>query len=80
MERFEIIWHFENAQRYFQSCLIISEAFSPIIMHGALVLPLTTNGMMEASATRKFLIPYTRSRGSTTASTSLLGPILHVPA
>lgn len=33
---------------------IMSAAFSPIIMDGALVFPDTMLGMMEASATRKF--------------------------
>ena len=34
-------------------CRIMSEAFSPIITQAALVLPETTVGMIEASATRR---------------------------
>ena len=47
------------------------------MMAGALVLPETNVGMMEASATRSPRKPRTRSRSSTTALASL--PILHVP-
>ena len=36
-----------------RSCLIMSAAFSAIIMVGALVLPEVMLGMTEASATRK---------------------------
>ena len=35
------------------SCLIISEAFSPIIMHAAFVFPDTIVGIMEPSAIRR---------------------------
>jgi hypothetical protein len=42
------------------------------------VLPDVTDGMIEASATRSPSIPYTRRRGSTTASMSMR--ILQVPA
>src|SRR6476661_38906 len=52
------------------SCRIMSEAFSPIITQAALVLPETTVGMIEASATRRPWNPWTRSRSSTTAVTS----------
>jgi hypothetical protein len=41
---------------------IISAHFSPIMMHVALVLPETTVGMIEASATRKASRPCTRSQ------------------
>src|SRR5207249_4820786 len=42
-----------------------SEAFSPIIMVGALVLPLTIVGMIEASAMRSPSMPCTRRSPST---------------
>src|SRR5581483_2534567 len=50
--------------------------FSPIMMQGALVLPLVKVGMIDASATRRPAMPCTRSSGSTTAIGSL--PILQV--
>ena len=56
---------------------IISAAFSPIMMEGALVLPEVSVGMIEASATRRPSMPWTRSRSSTTAIGS--EPILQVP-
>ena len=56
---------------------IIREAFSPIMIDGALVLPDVSVGMMEASATRRPPIPWTRSWSSTTAIGSW--PILQVP-
>ncbi len=55
-----------------------SDARSPIIRLGALVLPEVTTGMTDASATLSLSSPCTRSRGSTTAASST--PILHVPA
>ena len=42
--------------------MIMSEAFSPIMIAGALVLPDVIVGMIEASATRRPLMPMTRSR------------------
>jgi len=56
---------------------ISSAAFSPIMMEGALVLPEVRVGMIEASATRRPSMPWTRSRSSTTAIGS--EPILQVP-
>src|SRR5437879_3340889 len=53
-----------------------SADFSPIIIVAALVLPDTTVGMTEASATRRPSIPRTLSSGSTTAIAST--PILQV--
>src|ERR1043165_6334655 len=52
------------------SCRIMSEAFSPIITQAALMLPETTVGMIEASATRRPSTPWTRKRSSTTAAKS----------
>src|SRR3954447_1785260 len=60
------------------SARIMSAAFSPIMMLGALVLPPIRVGMIEASTTRKPSTPYTFSFGSTTAMESLT-PILQVP-
>ncbi|SMO78161.1 hypothetical protein SAMN06265380_10923 [Ruegeria faecimaris] len=39
------------------SAIIKSLAFSPIMIAGALVLPLTISGMIEQSATRRFSSP-----------------------
>lgn len=61
-----------------QSSFIMSDAFSPIIIVGALVFPLTMVGIMEASTTLKPSMPYTFSLASTTASGSEAGPILQV--
>ena len=49
------------------------------MMVGALVLPLTTVGMMEASTTLKLFTPWTCNRGLTTAVGSDAGPILALP-
>src|SRR5204863_7770517 len=59
------------------SSLIICAPFSPIMIDGALVLPVVTAGMIEASMTRSPSIPMTLRRGSTTAIGSV--PILQVP-
>ena len=55
----------------------MSDAFSPIMIEGALVLPEVSVGMIEASATRSPEMPITRSFSSTTACGS--EPILQVP-
>jgi hypothetical protein len=44
----------------------MSAHFSPIMIEGALVLPATMLGMIEASATRSRSTPYTRNCGSGT--------------
>ena len=49
---------------------------SPIMTHGAIVLPVVITGMMEPSAMRSPSIPCTRSSLSTTAIASC--PILQV--
>ena len=56
---------------------IRSAAFSPIIIEGALMLPLVMLGMMEASATRRPSTPRTRVCGSTTDKSP--SPILQLP-
>src|SRR5581483_1846283 len=59
------------------SSMIMAAAFSPIIVVGALVLPPTSVGMIDASHTRRPVTPRTRRRASTTAIGST--PILQVP-
>ena len=56
---------------------IIRDAFSPIMIDGALVLPEVRLGMIDASATRRPSMPRTRNWSSTTAIGS--EPILQVP-
>src|ERR1700704_4538166 len=54
----------------------ISEARSPIMMQGAIVLPVVTRGIMEPSAIRRLSIPWTLREPSTTDIASC--PILAV--
>ena len=54
--------------------------FSPMTAVGMLVLPEVTAGIIDASATYRPSIPYTRPSASTTESGSLAGPILQLPA
>lgn len=65
---------------YCQFSLIRSAAFSPIMNAIELVWPAGMTGMIDVSTTRRPLIPRTLNLGSTTASGSESGPILHVPA
>ena len=53
-------------------------SLSAIMMVGALRLPLTTFGMIEASTTRRRSTPCTRPASSTTAIGSVARPILQV--
>src|ERR1700720_1134898 len=56
----------------------ISAARSPMTTHAAIVLPVVTRGIMDASAIRRFLSPYTLSSPSTTdvASRPILAVLL----
>jgi hypothetical protein len=47
------------------SSKIMSEAFSPIMIVEALVLPVGSEGMIAASTTRSRSTPHARNRGST---------------
>ena len=64
-------------KRYCVLARIIREAFSPIMIDGALVFPDVSVGMTDASATRRPCMPCTRNWSSTTAIGSW--PILQVP-
>ena len=55
----------------------MSDAFSAIIMVGALVFPDVILGIIDASITHRFSIPLTFNFSSTTESSPF--PILHVP-
>ena len=56
----------QDAER--ASFLNMSTAFSATMATGAVVLPLTIRGMMDASTTRRPTMPCTRSRAFTTSS------------
>src|SRR6185312_2733564 len=58
------------------SSRIMAAPFSPIMIVGALVLPVVSVGMTDASMTRRPCRPWTRRRESTTAEGP--SPIRHV--
>ena len=58
---------------------IMSVAFSAIMITGAFMFPEMTFSIIEASTTRRPLMPRTLSSESTTAVLSFSLPILHVP-
>lgn len=62
-----------------QSSLMRSDPFSPIAIAKAFVWQVGMIGATDKSMIRRRWIPCTRRRGSTTASGSETGPILHVP-
>ena len=58
---------------------IIAAPFSPIMIDGALVLPVVTVGITEASMTRSPWRPTTRHSASTTAMGSPAAPMRQLP-
>ncbi len=71
------IQHCSNVTETHDAPITKSAARSAIMIVAALVFPLTTAGMIDASATRKPSSPRTLRRSSTTAASSW--PILQLP-